>query len=42
MKKTEIFIIYITALIQGLALISVPAASSVFTDPQKFALNEGQ
>jgi len=41
-KKTEIFIIYITALIQGLALVSVPAASSVFTDAQKFGLSEGQ
>jgi len=41
-KKIEIFIIYITALIQGLALVSVPAASSVFTDSQKFGLSEGQ
>jgi len=41
-KKIEVFIIYITALIQGLALVSVPAASSVFTNPQKFGLSEGQ
>ena len=41
-KKIEVFIIYITALIQGLALVSVPAASSVFTNPQKFGLSDGQ
>jgi fucose permease len=36
MRKYEILLVYSTALIQGLVLVTVPAASSVLTDPDAF------
>ncbi len=39
-RKLEILLIYSTALIQGLTLVIVPAASSVLTDPQTFGFSE--
>jgi fucose permease len=32
-RRTEVGLVYITALIQGLALVTFPAASSIFTSP---------
>jgi len=43
MKRTcEIALIYTTGLIQGLVLVIVPAASSVFTDPNSFGFSDSQ
>jgi fucose permease len=39
-RKFEIIIIYITGLIQGLVLVTVPAASSIFTDPDAFGFSD--
>ena len=41
-RKIEIFIIYLTGLMQGLVLISLPAASAVFTDGHGFAFSSVQ
>ena len=41
-KKIEIALIYLTGLVQGLVLVTVPAASSVFTDPHSFGFSSGQ
>jgi MFS transporter, FHS family, glucose/mannose:H+ symporter len=32
-RRTEVGLVYITALVQGLALVTFPAASSIFTSP---------
>jgi MFS family permease len=40
MRKYEILLIYSTALIQGLVLVTVPAASSVLTDPEAFGFSD--
>ena len=40
-RKFEIFTIYITGLIQGLVLVTVPAASSVLTDSNAFGFSAG-
>ena len=42
MRKLEILIIYFTGLLQGLALVTVPAASLVFTDPAKFGFSNSE
>ncbi len=39
-RKFEIILIYITGLIQGLALVTVPAASSILTDPDAFGFSD--
>ena len=41
-RNLEILIIYLTALMQGLALVALPAASSVFTDSQHFNFSTSQ
>jgi len=41
-RKYEIALIYTTGLFQGLALVTVPAASSVFTDPNAFGFSGSQ
>jgi len=35
-RRTEILLIYVTGLIQGLALVTFPAASSIFTSPHAY------
>jgi MFS family permease len=39
-RKFEIFLIYITGLIQGIVLVTVPAASSILTDPDVFGFSD--
>ena len=39
-RKFEIFLIYITGLIQGLVLVTVPAESSILTDPNTFGFSD--
>jgi len=39
-RKFEIILIYITGLIQGLVLVTVPAASSILTDPDAFGFSD--
>ncbi len=39
-RKFEILIIYTTGLVQGLVLVTVPAASSLLTDPGSFGFSE--
>jgi hypothetical protein len=42
-KRTlEILLIYATGLIQGLVLVTVPAASSVLTNPNIFAFSDSE
>jgi len=41
-QKLEILLIYATGLFQGLVLVTVPAASSVFTDPNTFGFSDSQ
>jgi fucose permease len=38
-RRTEVLLIYVTGLIQGLALVTFPAASSIFTSPHGFAFS---
>ena len=33
--KVEIIVVYAAALIQGVALVTFPAASTIFTDPSQ-------
>jgi FHS family glucose/mannose:H+ symporter-like MFS transporter len=40
--KIEITLIYLTGLMQGLVLVTVPAASSVFIDPRSFSFSSSQ
>jgi fucose permease len=39
-RKFEIILIYITGLIQGFVLVTVPAASSILTDPDAFGFSD--
>jgi len=41
-RKTEVLCIYLTGLFQGLALVTVPAASLVFIDPAKFNFSSSE
>jgi len=41
-RKLEILCIYLTGLLQGLALVTVPASSLVFTDPGKFGFSSSE
>jgi fucose permease len=41
-RRIEIALLYGTAVVQGLALVTFPAASAVFTDPQGFAFSSTQ
>lgn len=41
-RIAEILSIYLTGLIQGLVLISLPAASSIFTDPHFFGFSQSE
>jgi len=41
-QRFEAILIYATGLFQGLALVTVPAASSVFTDPNAFGFSDSQ
>ena len=38
-RRTEVVLIYGIGLVQGLALITFPAASSIFTSPHGFGLS---
>jgi MFS family permease len=38
-RRTEVSLIYVTGLIQGLALVAFPAASSILTSPHGFAFS---
>lgn len=40
--RTEIGLIYMTGLVQGLALVTFPAASSIFTSPNGYGLSRTQ
>ncbi len=41
-RRTAIGLIYLTGLIQGLALVTFPAASSIFTSPQGYGFSSTQ
>ncbi|MET0744287.1 MAG: hypothetical protein ABWY78_13025, partial [Microvirga sp.] len=41
-RRIETALLYVTAVVQGLALVTFPAASAVFTDPQGFAFTSTQ
>ena len=41
-RKLEILCIYLTGFLQGLALVTVPAASLVFTNPDKFCFSSSE
>ena len=38
-RKAEVGLIYVTGLVQGLALVTFPAASSIFTSPHGFGFS---
>jgi MFS transporter, FHS family, glucose/mannose:H+ symporter len=38
-SRVEIGVVYVTGVVQGLALVTFPAASSIFTSPQGFGFN---
>ena len=38
-QRTEVLLVYITALAQGLALVTFPAASSIFTSPDGYGFS---
>ena len=40
--RTEIRLIYVTALVQGLALVTFPAASSIFTSPNGYGFSHAR
>jgi MFS transporter, FHS family, glucose/mannose:H+ symporter len=40
--RTEIRLIYVTALVQGLALVTFPAASSIFTSPNGYGFSDSR
>ena len=42
MRRFEILCVYLTGLFQGLALVVVPAASLIFTDPSKFGFSSSE
>ena len=37
--RTEVGLVYLTGLVQGLALVTFPAASSVFTSPHGYGFS---
>jgi MFS family permease len=41
-RRTEIGLIYLAGLVQGLALVTFPAASSIFTSPQGYGFSSTQ
>jgi fucose permease len=41
-RRTEVLLIYVTGLIQGLALVTFPAASSIFTSSHGFGLSNSR
>jgi fucose permease len=41
-KKTEVGLIYGTGLVQGLALVTFPAASSIFTSPEGYGFSSAR
>ena len=41
-RRIETALLYVTAVVQGLALVTFPAASAVFTDPQGFGFTSTQ
>jgi fucose permease len=41
-RRTEVLLIYVTGLIQGLALVTFPAASSIFTSAHGFGLSDSR
>jgi MFS transporter, FHS family, glucose/mannose:H+ symporter len=38
-NRVEISVVYITGVVQGLALVTFPAASAIFTSPQGFGFD---
>ena len=38
-SRTEIGLVYVAAVVQGLALVTFPAASSIFTSPDGFGFD---
>ena len=38
-RHAEVGLVYVTGLVQGLALVTFPAASSIFTSPQGFGFS---
>ena len=38
-RRTEVGLVYMTALVQGLALVTFPAASSIFTSPDGYGFS---
>jgi fucose permease len=40
--KTESNVVYAAGLVQGIALVTFPAASTIFTDPQEYGLSNTQ
>jgi FHS family glucose/mannose:H+ symporter-like MFS transporter len=38
-SRTEIGLVYVAAIVQGLALVTFPAASSIFTSPDGFGFD---
>src|SRR5215470_19429658 len=40
--RTEVLLIYVTGLIQGLALVTFPAASSIFTSSHGFGFSDSR
>jgi ABC-type Fe3+-siderophore transport system permease subunit len=38
-SRTEIGVVYVAGVVQGLALVTFPAASSIFTSPQGFGFD---
>ena len=38
-QRTEVFLVYLAGLVQGLALVTFPAASSIFTSPHGYGLS---
>jgi len=41
-RRTEVLLIYVTGLIQGLALVTFPAASSIFTSAHGFGFSDSR
>ena len=38
-QRSEIAAVFVAGLVQGLALVTFPAASTIFTDPQHYGLS---
>lgn len=41
-QRTEIAVVYLTGLAQGLALVAIPAASTILTNPQPYGLSNSE